>query len=261
MEDASLPLLLLAGMRDSFLARDVDRLLTAQLIEDLVADELRPWADIRGRPVTAHAIGRMLHGYRVKPVPIRLGGRDSKQARGYLRSELEPVWERYLPPIGDTPSDRHTVTPNPSQARSEDPSCDGVTLRTRVGQTGTGSSHADMTLALGPMENPVAISWPLEGPPDRAEMATEEGTPLGLTADAHRVSRDVIPVDEDHPTFGSDVGSPDREPLDEIVAGLRAQRSAETTPEGMDLRSIARQVFGDQPGEPGDGPGLFEGWA
>jgi hypothetical protein len=93
MDDAPLSLLL-ADLRDIFDRRGTDKLMTAQLLEDLAADGERPWGEWRdGKPITAHGLGRLLRGYHVNPELLRLGGREAPRGSGYRRATFEPIWE------------------------------------------------------------------------------------------------------------------------------------------------------------------------
>ena len=133
IDEAPASILLLADIRDIFDRRGADKLMTAQLLEDLAVDAERPWGEWRdGKPITAHGLGRLLRGYHVKPERMRPGGRDTVQARGYRRAAFEPIWERYVPvpvqgpqsvtPSHEEPSERDTPRP-------EDAAGDGVTVR------------------------------------------------------------------------------------------------------------------------------------
>jgi hypothetical protein len=54
-----------------------------------------PWADLRGKPLTDRGLARLLSPYGVKPTMVRIG---EVQRRGYMLSDLEDAWARYLPP-------------------------------------------------------------------------------------------------------------------------------------------------------------------
>jgi len=110
LDDASLSLLLLADCRAAF-GTDTDRLLTAQLIESLLADDERPWREYgrSGHPINAHGISRLLRPYAIRPVLLRIG---EAVGRGYRRADLEPAWARYLPPPAE-PLQRYSVTDAP----------------------------------------------------------------------------------------------------------------------------------------------------
>ncbi|MBA2555899.1 MAG: DUF3631 domain-containing protein [Chloroflexi bacterium] len=127
LDEASLHVLLLADCRAAFDRTGADRLLTVNLIEELLTDEERPWREYgrNDRGITAHGVSRLLRGYGVRPVLVRLG---TTVGRGYRRSDFESAWSRYLPPVAEPPI-RYSVTNGPSEHESDvltDPSCNGV---------------------------------------------------------------------------------------------------------------------------------------
>jgi hypothetical protein len=100
---------ILADCRTVFDERGVDRLPTSDLLEALYADKEAPWADWRGRGLTAHSLAGLLHVYGIKSRTIRQPGGDT--AKGYMRASFEDAWTRYTPV-----SANQNVTP--SQASS-----------------------------------------------------------------------------------------------------------------------------------------------
>jgi hypothetical protein len=56
--------------------------------------EETPWGDLKGKPLDQRGLATRLRQYDVKPRILWFG---SKQARGYVRADLEEVWLRYLP--------------------------------------------------------------------------------------------------------------------------------------------------------------------
>jgi hypothetical protein len=107
--------------------------MTAQLLEELAADDERPWAEYRdGKTINAHGVGRLLRGYHVKPTLLRFGGRDTAPARGYRRADFESTWERYLPTPVQAPQSVTPLHDEPSEhepARSANPTGNGVTVQ------------------------------------------------------------------------------------------------------------------------------------
>lgn len=89
--------LLLADMKKVFdHYGESDKLQTQLILEALtggicVADDA-PWGDYRGKPITAHALGRQLRKYGIKSRQVRSDGRNT---RHYFRSDFEDVWSRY----------------------------------------------------------------------------------------------------------------------------------------------------------------------
>ncbi len=95
-DDEGQPEMLLQDMRAIFHQKKADAVWTETIVAELVEIEDRPWADLRnGKPITAHAIARMLKPFHVFPRKIRIGGGEQKRS-GYFREALEPVWQRYI---------------------------------------------------------------------------------------------------------------------------------------------------------------------
>jgi hypothetical protein len=156
---------LLADIQNYFAEHGLDRVFSADLVKALVVLEGRPWAEW-GRvekPMTQHALARQLKkfeagdGAPIAPGTIRIGSETSK---GYLRSQFDDVFRRYLPPqeegiagadILSKASHRdnademgasrsfQTVTPDPNvtvgnpENSNNDGHCDGVTVANGYG--------------------------------------------------------------------------------------------------------------------------------
>lgn len=123
VDDESWGITLLADVRVVFGERGLDHLWTAPLIEALVAIEESPWADIRGKPVSATHVAKLLRPFGIGPKLVRHGG-DVK--RGYVAADFEDAWARYLP------------APDPSDARYTRYAryADGESSRRERGPTG-----------------------------------------------------------------------------------------------------------------------------
>lgn len=96
--DDSIDTSLLADVRDLFGAHGVDRFASERLSELLGAMKHRPWSAWgreNPRPISAHAVARLLRPFEIRPRTIRLGADTQK---GYLREWFEDTFERYLPP-------------------------------------------------------------------------------------------------------------------------------------------------------------------
>lgn len=138
LDDASLPLLLLGDVRAVFERAATDRLTSAQLVEALVHDEERPWATYRrdDKPLTPHGMSRLLHRYGIRVDRHKYAG---VVQRGYLRSDFEAAWDRYLPPP-ETASEASTRQPEASVSTpghaQEGPSVDALTVWTPLGEGG-----------------------------------------------------------------------------------------------------------------------------
>lgn len=81
---------------------------TSDLILTLQSLEEGPWAPggpFGERGLTPHRLSRMLHGYRIASVH-----NTDRSRRGFLRYDFLDAWDRYLPPLPDTPGESvHTV--------------------------------------------------------------------------------------------------------------------------------------------------------
>jgi putative DNA primase/helicase len=102
--------LLLRHLRDVF--GGADALHTAQIIEALVDLEEGPWAGWWGRDVedgklkaAGSRLARILKPYGVRPSDQRIG---EVVRKGYVRADLEPVWDQYLDMRADPPSEDAT---------------------------------------------------------------------------------------------------------------------------------------------------------
>jgi hypothetical protein len=103
---------LLGHTRRIFLARGIDRIASAALIEALLELDDSPWGDWRGpqddrpsRKLSQEELARLLRPFGIRPgsvwpVPRHPG---AKSAKGYLRSQFEAAWAAYCP-AADTPA-------------------------------------------------------------------------------------------------------------------------------------------------------------
>jgi hypothetical protein len=89
----SLCVQLLADIQEVFAGYDY--LATARLLEKLNNLDEAPWGDLKGRPLDARALARMLKQYGVRPRSIRDGYDTMK---GYHRADFHDPWSRYLRP-------------------------------------------------------------------------------------------------------------------------------------------------------------------
>ncbi len=70
-----------------------DKIQTADLLNRLHQLETAPpWASLKGEPIDAMFLARMLRDYEIEPLQIRIGG---VKTRGYLRADFEDAWDRY----------------------------------------------------------------------------------------------------------------------------------------------------------------------
>lgn len=106
--DGSNGVLVLRDLRDLFEARRVDRLPSEDAAHALGAMEDRPWAEWgrTRRPLAPPALARLLKPFGIVPRSIRLP--DGRTPKGYLRSDFEDAWDRYLTEVPE--SGRHAAT-------------------------------------------------------------------------------------------------------------------------------------------------------
>ncbi len=108
-EDDSIRVQLLTDIKAAFAQRNVDRLSSGDLVEDLVAIEGRPWAEWKksGKPLSQTGLARLLKPLKIAPDSIRVGGRTPK---GYYIAQFEDAFRRYLPQDGEAqPQHRNKV--------------------------------------------------------------------------------------------------------------------------------------------------------
>src|SRR5206468_36333 len=96
----------------TFNERGSDRVTTADLVADLVADAESPWVEFhKGKPITAAGLARLLKPFGISSRTIWLSGESDggpdrnttkeKTKKGYHRERFEDAWARYL---GSLPS-------------------------------------------------------------------------------------------------------------------------------------------------------------
>lgn len=78
------------------LIQGVERIPSSVLAEKLGQMEGHPWPEYRGkRPITTHAIARLLKDFKVEPVDMRAPD-SGRPVKGYWADALQGVFERYL---------------------------------------------------------------------------------------------------------------------------------------------------------------------
>ena len=96
--------MLLEDIRTAFEGAAVDRLKSDDLTLALSGMLDRPWRTIdRGRAISPAGVARLLKPYGLKSRTIRLKDEDTT-AKGYIRSDFEDAFSRYLPQEPVTPS-------------------------------------------------------------------------------------------------------------------------------------------------------------
>ena len=92
----------LADIRSIFVPKDddrtlepLDRISSADLVAQLCTYSDSPWSEWRGgKPITQNQLARLLKPYGIAPQVIRLPSGGT--IRGYLRTQFEEAWSRYL---------------------------------------------------------------------------------------------------------------------------------------------------------------------
>ncbi len=84
---------LLSDLRDLFASEDADRLSSERIVECLGSDKEGPWGE---EPrLTQHRLARWLKPFGITSKGIRMP--DGRTPKGYLLTDLEAVFSRYLP--------------------------------------------------------------------------------------------------------------------------------------------------------------------
>ncbi|MDD2898399.1 MAG: DUF3631 domain-containing protein [Desulfuromonadaceae bacterium] len=97
---------LLADIQEIFEHKKVDRISTAELIKELIADDEKPWNTYnKGFQIKPRQIADKLKGYGIHSKTIRFG---FETAKGYEKEQLAEAFSRYIP-----------VTPLPSVTTSQ----------------------------------------------------------------------------------------------------------------------------------------------
>ena len=88
---------LLRDLRNIFDGKKAEQFATGALLEELWAAEDAPWGSLRGEPLDARGLARLLKPYGIRPEKLR---QREDTFRGYRRANFEDAWARYTP---DTP--------------------------------------------------------------------------------------------------------------------------------------------------------------
>ena len=94
----SIGIQLLGDIKKVFETTMSDKISSVELLGYLHAMEESSWADFYGKPFNAHNLAKKLKEYDIKPQQLWDGSkRDGSRMRGYLKSDFEESWVRYLP--------------------------------------------------------------------------------------------------------------------------------------------------------------------
>ena len=117
-DTASLSAELLTDIRSVFDDKQSDRISTADLLQALTDDDIKPWATYnRGKPMSARQLVKQLKSYGISPKTIRVG---YDTAKGYLRPEFDDVFHRYLALTPDSPKNSVTSSQTPEKSTNTD---------------------------------------------------------------------------------------------------------------------------------------------
>jgi hypothetical protein len=94
----SLGIRLLADLRG--ILNGTRAMTTSDILAQLCTLDAAPWADLKGAPLDARGLSRLLDPYDVEPVKVKVNGRP---LQGYRADQLADAWARYLPPPDDDP--------------------------------------------------------------------------------------------------------------------------------------------------------------
>ena len=122
-DSESLGVRLLRDCRTAFNESGEDSFATGKLLERLRAPEDAPWRALRGEPLDATRLARMLKPYGIKPKKLREG---EDTYRGYCRAWLEDAWARYLPADPKDPEQGEQAEHPADRAGSDVPPNPGV---------------------------------------------------------------------------------------------------------------------------------------
>jgi Protein of unknown function (DUF3631) len=92
-EDDSMTSRLLGDLHHVFETSGIEHFRTADLIDELGKIEESPWGDWHGKPITAHALSRLLRPHRIKTMPVWIDGRT---VRGYKLDQFTDAFHRVL---------------------------------------------------------------------------------------------------------------------------------------------------------------------
>jgi len=107
---------LLADVKAASESRNAPKMFSADLLEQLVADDEAPWATWnRGKAMSARQLSARLADFGIKSKDIRLGSINKK---GYDKSDFRDAFDRYL--SADTPSQSATTRHAYSHKASSD---------------------------------------------------------------------------------------------------------------------------------------------
>jgi hypothetical protein len=116
---------LLADIREVFARKAGDKISTADLIGELIADDDMGWAAYnRGKPLSARQLAKQLSAYGIKSGNHRIGKITLK---GYVKTDFVDAFERYLTPPENSP--QRSVSSNATPAKGFGAADEGDAIR------------------------------------------------------------------------------------------------------------------------------------
>ena len=105
----SLGIRLLSDLRSLF--GEATAIPTERILTELHKLDEAPWGDLKGKPLEARALARLLRPYDIKPTNLR---RLEGIVKGYRREDLHDAWLRYLGPRADESATSATIATFPA---------------------------------------------------------------------------------------------------------------------------------------------------
>lgn len=126
-DSGSLARRLLVECHEAFMGDD--RLSSAELVRRLRAMPDAPWVNTPGYGLDPSGLSRLLRGYEVKPMKLRVPG-EPEPVRGYRREDFVDAWARYGGIVesvypGETRNTRNISAPPGHSARNMPGTCSG----------------------------------------------------------------------------------------------------------------------------------------
>jgi hypothetical protein len=95
---------------------------TADILLALMNVEEAPWGDLKGKPLDAHRLAKLLKPYGVESRQVRI---SDKSQKGYSRDTLIDAWLRYLP-AQKTEKEKALSPPTKSETSETTETSDGT---------------------------------------------------------------------------------------------------------------------------------------
>ncbi|MDB6059021.1 MAG: hypothetical protein JWO95_2865 [Verrucomicrobiales bacterium] len=86
---------LLLDVKLAFMTKDREKMFSRDIVEVLLLRKLRPWTEMtRGREINEFMLAQILRRYGVRTRTVWI---DGQSAKGYVRSDFEELFSRYIP--------------------------------------------------------------------------------------------------------------------------------------------------------------------